>query len=76
MGTLIFVVMAAIVLSAVVVCALKGKYVFAILGLVFGIFAIVGAIRLAKPDSWWAQNRYDEEKLQAASARHPRAVPV
>jgi hypothetical protein len=53
----------------VTICALKGKYVFAGVGLVLGIFAFVGAIRLAKPESWWARRNYSGEKLERSMAR-------
>ena len=33
------------------------------------IAAIVGAIRLARPDSGWARRRYDEAKMAEARAR-------
>ncbi len=39
-------------------CVLKGKLVTALIGLFLGPVAIVGAIRLAKPGSWWARRRY------------------
>jgi hypothetical protein len=67
------------------VCALKGKPWFAILGvLLFGIFGIVGAIRLAKPHSWWARRFYGVAKQRRswdrfegttwpAGLRHPEA---
>lgn len=34
-----------------------------------GIALVVTAIRLAKPHSWWARNRYDAAKLVTAEAR-------
>lgn len=37
---------------------LKGKTMTGIIGVFFQLAAIVGAIRLAKPDSWWARRRY------------------
>jgi hypothetical protein len=39
------------------VCAAKGKFRFLVLGLVFPIFWIVGAVRPAKPHSVWARVR-------------------
>jgi hypothetical protein len=41
-----------------VICMLKGKIVTGIAGIFISIVAIVGAIRLAKPGSWWALRRY------------------
>jgi hypothetical protein len=54
---------------------LKGKLVFAFAGLV-GVLNLlwwIGAVRLAKPNSWWADRYYvgdREYKLQEAIARH------
>jgi hypothetical protein len=42
------------VLGCVAVSALKGKYWFALLGLVIPVFAIVGAVCAPKPGSLWA----------------------
>ncbi|AII06459.1 hypothetical protein [Rhodococcus opacus] len=47
-----------VTLGISVICLLKGKFVTGIVGVVFQPVAIVGAIRLAKPDSWWAVRRY------------------
>jgi hypothetical protein len=41
-----------------VICLLKGKVVTGVIGIVVSVVAIVGAVRLAKPGSWWAQHRY------------------
>ena len=41
-----------------VICLLKGKVVTGVIGIFISIVAIVGAVRLAKPESWWAQHRY------------------
>ena len=51
-----------------VVCLLKGKAMTGILGIFIPAVALVGAIRLAKPDSRWA-GRYDQPKLDQARAR-------
>ena len=40
------------------ICALKGKLVTAVIGILLQPVAIIGAIRLAKPDSYWARHRY------------------
>ena len=40
-------------------CIAKGKWGMALAGLfVMGIFAIVGAIRIAKPGSYWDRQNY------------------
>ena len=41
-----------------VICLLKGKVVTGVIGLFIGVVALAGAIRLAKPGSWWAAHRY------------------
>jgi hypothetical protein len=58
-----------VVFSLLVITALKGKYVFAVVGLLFTWFWIIGATRLAKPDSWWARHRYDASKLERSVER-------
>lgn len=54
--------------TCLVICLLKGKYWFGLIGLLLHPFWYVGAIRLAKPDSSWAR-RYDEAKLAVARER-------
>ena len=51
--------------------AMKGKFLLALLAFVpvLGWFAVAGAIRLARPGSWWSRRFYEEEKLQAAEDR-------
>lgn len=64
---------------AIVVCFQKGKTTFGWLGIaglllpILDWFAIVGAIRLAKPDSRWAVERYGPNKVALAQLRfgHP-----
>ncbi len=55
----------------VVVTFLKGKLKLALAGVVFPLFALVGAVRLAKPGSWWARRFYkpDGRKHRRAAAR-------
>lgn len=53
-----------------VICLLKGKIVTGVIGIVLGIVAFVGAIRLAKPGSWWAIHRYAGRPRRAARAEH------
>jgi hypothetical protein len=48
-----------------VICVLKGKVVTGVIGVVVGVVAIVGAIRLAKPGSWWAVHRYTSRPRRA-----------
>ncbi|MEO1055936.1 MAG: hypothetical protein AAFY28_03385 [Actinomycetota bacterium] len=56
-------------LVALVVCVAKGKYRTGIAGVFIPLFGIVGAWRLAKPDSRWAQRRYRGEKMERAVRR-------
>jgi hypothetical protein len=50
------------------VCVLKGKIPFGLIGLFFPLVSIVGAIRLAKPDSPWARRRYRDRPKKMARA--------
>lgn len=59
-----------------VVCLLKGKLMWAVVGVYVGPVAVVGALRLAKPDSWWARRRYDEAKLARSHARYASEAAV
>jgi hypothetical protein len=51
-----------------VICMLKGKVMTGIIGVFIGVVALVGAIRLAKPGSWWATHRYASRPRRAARA--------
>jgi hypothetical protein len=52
------------------ICLLKGKVMTGVIGLFVGVVALVGAIRLAKPGSWWAAHRYaSRPRLAARAAR-------
>ena len=51
-----------------VICLLKGKVVTGVVGIVIGVVALVGAIRLAKPGSWWAARRYATRPRRAVRA--------
>ena len=51
-----------------VICLLKGKIVTAVIGIFIGVVALVGAIRLAKPGSWWAVRRYASQPRRAERA--------
>lgn len=56
-------------LGSLVVCGLKGKQGLTALGIFFHPCWWVGAIRLAKPESWWARKVYGPEKRERADAR-------
>jgi hypothetical protein len=55
-----------------VVCLLKGKIVMGLAGLPVPLVSYVGALRLAKPESFWARRFYGEKKLARAARRHAR----
>jgi hypothetical protein len=53
-----------------VICLLKGKVVTGIVGIFFSPAALIGAVRLAKPGSWWATRRYTgRARLASRAAR-------
>jgi hypothetical protein len=58
----------AINLALCVICLLKGKVITGVIGIVIGVVALVGAIRLAKPGSWWAVRRYPNRPRRADRA--------
>ena len=58
----------------VVVSFLKGKLKLALTGVIFPPFALVGAIRLGKPGSWWARRFYDPGGTGRRSRKYRRAV--
>jgi hypothetical protein len=57
-------------LTFVVICLMKGKLMYGVLGFYIPPIAIVGSLRLARPDSRWARKRYDEEKVARSRARY------
>jgi hypothetical protein len=50
------------------ICLLKGKIVTGVIGVFIGVVALVGAVRLAKPGSWWAAHRYASRPRRAGRA--------
>lgn len=54
-----------------VVTFLKGKWTFAFVGLLFWPFAVIGALRLARPTSLWARKVYGVRRETRARARYP-----
>lgn len=59
-----------------VICFLKGKLLWGVTGIYFTPLAIFGAARLAKPDSWWARNRYHAAKQARADERYGAEAEV
>jgi hypothetical protein len=70
----------AIVLSVLIglalstVAVLKGKLFLGVAGMLFPLLSLIGAIRLAEPDSAWARRRYEPggRKLDRATERYAR----
>jgi hypothetical protein len=73
-GALPIVLTMLIVLALSAVAILKGKIVMGVAGVLFPVVGLVGALRLAKPDSFWARRRYEpgSRKLARATARYAR----
>jgi hypothetical protein len=63
-------------IASYVICAMKGKAWFVITGIVCLPFArisfwpVIGAIRLAKPNSAWARLYYNEDKMEIVRKRY------
>jgi hypothetical protein len=75
-GAVAIVVTMAVVLGLSAIAVLKGKPFLAVGGILFPPLSLVGAIRLARPDSPWGRRRYapGSRKLARATARHERHV--
>lgn len=73
-GALPIIVTMLIVLSISAVAILKGKIVIGVAGVLFPLVGLIGAIRLAKPGSFWAERRYKpgSRKLARAERRYER----
>jgi hypothetical protein len=50
-------------------CLLKGKLATGLIGLPLPLVALVGALRLAKPESFWARRFYSERKMSKSEER-------
>jgi lysyl-tRNA synthetase class 2 len=63
-----------LVIVPVLVCLAKGKVWTGVIGLFVPVFALVGALRLARPGSPWARRRYRKspKKLARAERREAR----
>jgi hypothetical protein len=66
-ATIVASVLAALALATVV--ALKGKLFLAVATMLVPLVGLVAAVRLAKPDSFWARRRYPEGSRKLARAR-------
>jgi hypothetical protein len=61
-----------VTIAAVLVNLAKEKFVTGMAGLFIPIVALVGAVRLGKPNSVWAHRFYDDDKKAKAKARIDR----
>ncbi|RIJ76821.1 hypothetical protein D1871_10335 [Nakamurella silvestris] len=59
-------------IAMVLLCMLKGKYRFALIGTFFPLTAWISALRLARPGSPWARRRYAPERMAKAELRQTR----
>jgi len=73
-GAVTIVLTTIVVLAIALATLLKGKVVLGVAGVLLPVLGVVGAIRLAKPDSPWARRRYPpgSRKLARAAERHER----
>jgi hypothetical protein len=57
---------------------LKGKWTLGALGLLVWVFGFIGAVRLARPSSWWDRTFYGPKRKARADARYPgdRRMPM
>jgi hypothetical protein len=73
-GEIVGLLFIVLLLGLGVVCAMKGKWVFFVLGWFTGMFWIIGASRLGKPNSFWARRRYEPAEIAEAERRFARTL--
>jgi hypothetical protein len=56
-------------ITLTVICLLKGKLTTGLVGLPIPFLSFIGAIRIAKPSSFWARRYYGDRKMAKADAR-------
>jgi len=66
----------AAVLGLAGACFAKGRVLLGVVGLFIPIFALTGAVRLARPGSAWAKWRYDHARTARAEARFADTRPL
>ena len=57
-------------LALIVLNALKRKWWFMGFAILGSPWSIIGAARLAKPDSWWCRERYEDDKRARVNERY------
>ncbi|WP_454729305.1 hypothetical protein [Cellulosimicrobium protaetiae] len=68
-GWVAYTVTVVVHLALALVCILKGKLATGLVGIVVPVVALVGAVRLAKPPSFWARRRYAHRPHRLARAQ-------
>ena len=68
-------VLIVVYVSPFVISGFKGRYAMMFWGLPFHFLWWIGALRLARPDSLWAQWFYDDRKLRRSQERFSAPVP-
>lgn len=68
-GLLITSIGVVIHISYTIICLLKGKLATGLISLPVPLVALVGALRLAKPESFWARRFYSERKMVKSEER-------
>ena len=63
-------------LSFCVICFAKGKLMWGVFGIYAWPIALIGATRLARPESRWAKRRYDAERVARARNRYAPETKV
>jgi hypothetical protein len=76
MGVGLLLVLATYWFGLCAVAYMKGHRGLAFVGLVLHLFAWIGALKLARPESWWAVKYYGEVKLAKARARYWQEGPA
>jgi hypothetical protein len=56
-------------IALTVICLLKGKLATGLVGLPVPLVGFIGAVRTAKPSSFWARRFYGDRKMAKAKAR-------
>lgn len=78
--TVVLLIAYALLVFAVLSCIAKGKFGFVLLAVVtppIGIpLCCIGAIRLAKPRSWWARHMYESREMEASIQRHEPPMEI
>lgn len=70
------VLVVAIVLGLACISFAKGRVFLGVIGLFVPIAGIIGAIRLARPNSLWARRRYSPETMTRSQARFAGSRPM